>query len=132
MKKVLLVICTFVFCFVTPQIKAQDNPCLALTMPHDVDKGGLIVNPDSVLEDTCSDSPTYRHQFANKRFNVDFSENVFFGALAERGTIKMLEDIDSLKFLKTKDGFTLLQEKYGDFWFEIDDIISMSGGFSVT
>jgi hypothetical protein len=112
MKKILLVLCAVIFC--SFKTSAQENPCLQLLWPHDPANG--FYNPDSVMISKCSES--YDRLFAKRGWVIYFTENIFNGPLAPRGTILTLYDIDSLTYNSTYLKFKQLKEDLGDFWFE--------------
>ncbi|MES2764580.1 MAG: T9SS type A sorting domain-containing protein [Bacteroidota bacterium] len=117
MKKILLIICTLVFCFVINEGKAQsENPCFEMYFPDDAVNG--YYNADSVMIDTCQNSASYKHLFAHRGWTVVFNENIFNGRLAPRGTILTRHDIDSVTFGSAYSEFQQFEEDFGDFWFE--------------
>ncbi len=70
MKKHIYVFAILLFFLFAGKLFAVNDSCLKLIIPNDKAHGSW--NPDSVMVDTCSDSPTYLVIYAKKGWGIEF------------------------------------------------------------
>jgi len=103
---------------------ATPDSCLKMIWKHEPEN--LSLNPDSVKEDICPDSPTYRHRFAKKWYGIKFPKQFYpFDQILDTNEVKGVSDISTShpalknRFLELQDTLGLiyfqgLREKYPD------------------
>jgi hypothetical protein len=76
------------------------DSCLQLVCPNDYDPntGEGTSNPDSVMVDSCNNSPTYTKWFAKKYFFIQFKPQYYpFDIVLKTDSTKRVSDISSSK-----------------------------------
>ncbi len=84
------------------------SSCLTLIWPENGDS----YNPDMVKKDTCKDSPTYGEWFQKGDWLMGMKEYIF-NRLIPKSSSAFIEDIDTVKYKSVKDGFQILEKKFG-------------------
>ncbi|MBI3260476.1 MAG: T9SS type A sorting domain-containing protein [Ignavibacteriae bacterium] len=113
------------FCgaFVTSFSAPPPDSCLKMVLSNDFhfDSTGISQgshNPDSVMIDTCSGSPTFGHLFTKRWFAISFPPNFYpFDHQLDSGEVKGVSDIDSAH-LDLLNRFLGLQDTFGLIFFQ--------------
>lgn len=100
-----------VFFFTGISTKAVPDSCLKMVTPHDRWNG---MNRDSVMADSCHNSPTYGKWYSKKGYFFGTENYPFNPKPISESDRKTWRDIDS-QFATTRDGFELLEQKFGEF-----------------
>ncbi|MFC2129857.1 hypothetical protein ACFLSQ_00325 [Bacteroidota bacterium] len=86
------------------------NDCLTLVYPHE----GSAYNPDSVMVDTCSQSPTFGKWYSKRGYVFGMKIYIFGDEALRRDSTVTWEDIDST-FTQIKNGFHSLEQQFGTY-----------------
>ncbi len=90
---------------------AIDPDCLQMVMDND---GATVSNPDSVMVDICTDSPSYGQWYAKKKISVSFNVYPFQEIPISIGEYKAWQDIDT-NYPVLRQIFQNVESKYGNF-----------------
>ncbi len=92
---------------------AIDPDCLQIVWGND---GETASNPDSVMVDICTDSPTYGQWYVKKNIKIGFKIYPFNEIPIQINEFKGWQDIDT-NYLALREIFQNVELKYGDFTF---------------
>ncbi|MGA2296575.1 MAG: T9SS type A sorting domain-containing protein [FCB group bacterium] len=123
MKKITNVLVIIIIIVCTTNI-IFSNDCLKMELPNDgstYGKSSVNFNPDSVMIDTCTNSPTYNLRFV-KNFNIISNDYFFITKPLVEGNIYTIYDIDSINYFEFYTYLKELENKYGNITFKRSEL----------
>ncbi len=111
MKKINLIIILLAFLAIFTNAYSQNiNDCLRMVYPNE----DIWYNPDSIMVDSCYESPTFGKWFAKRGYAFKMDVYVFGNEALSFDTIVSWQDISST-FTSIKNGFQELEQIFGTF-----------------